>query len=48
MTLRLILALAVLALPLGGCDPAKDPDRKAAIQEMERRHAEGEKYKGGM
>jgi hypothetical protein len=48
MALRLILALAVLAVPLGACDQNKDPARKAAIEEMDRRHTEAAKYKGSM
>ncbi len=37
MSLRLLLALAVLML-LGAC--TNDPNKKAAIDEMDRRHTE--------
>jgi len=46
--LRLVLALALLSLPLAGCgDPNRDPAKKAAIEEIERRHAEDMVRMGG-
>jgi hypothetical protein len=43
MSLRLILALAVLLV----CSCANDPNKKAAIDEMDRRHAEDMQRMGG-
>jgi hypothetical protein len=43
MSLRLILALAVLLV----CSCANDPNKKAAIDEMDRRHTEDMQRMGG-
>ena len=43
MSLRLILPLAVLLV----CSCANDPNKKGAIDEMDRRHAEDMQRMGG-
>ena len=40
MSLRAALALALLTVQLSACDTNDDPAKKAAIDEMDRRHTE--------
>jgi hypothetical protein len=46
--LRAVLALVLLVLPMAACgDPTRVPAKKAAIEEIERRHTEDMVRMGG-